>query len=250
MKRLSKQIKALSLLISCLLLVSSVALGSTTLDLDLVTSGGFAKGDRGDGVRLLQLSLILEGCLSGEADGIYGSQTVRAVEAFQTQAGLPVDGAATFRSLYVLFSKLASTHNDKVYYGYQNEEGIPETFGMVEWPEGDIYIGEISDGTMFGEGTIVHEDGTIYSGHFIDGEKSGGGIVWFTNGDQYFGDWKNDMMDGNGHYEFAGTYLDIGGQDDYQGEWTNGTMDGNGTYTFPDGAALNGEWDQNQYIGE
>lgn len=60
-------------------------------------------GDRGDQVRAMQEKLIAYGYLQGEADGAYGNQTRRAVEAFQYQHGLSVDGIAGRNTLTVLF---------------------------------------------------------------------------------------------------------------------------------------------------
>lgn len=60
-------------------------------------------GDRGDQVRAMQEKLIAYGYLTGEADGAYGNQTRRAVEAFQYQHGLSVDGIAGRRTLTVLY---------------------------------------------------------------------------------------------------------------------------------------------------
>lgn len=60
-------------------------------------------GDRGDQVRAMQEKLIAYGYLKGEADGAYGNQTRRAVEAFQYQHGLSVDGIAGRNTLTVLY---------------------------------------------------------------------------------------------------------------------------------------------------
>lgn len=60
-------------------------------------------GDRGDLVRAMQEKLIEYGYLTGEADGAYGNQTRRAVESFQYQHGLSVDGIAGRRTLTVLY---------------------------------------------------------------------------------------------------------------------------------------------------
>lgn len=60
-------------------------------------------GDRGDEVRALQEKLAEYGYLDGEIDGAYGNQTRRAVEAFQYQHGLSVDGIAGRHTLTVLY---------------------------------------------------------------------------------------------------------------------------------------------------
>ncbi len=60
-------------------------------------------GDTGEDVKLLQQRLIDLGYLKSKADGIFGSETVTAVKAFQKANGLTADGvagSATYRKLY------------------------------------------------------------------------------------------------------------------------------------------------------
>ncbi len=51
-------------------------------------------GSKGEEVRELQKALITLGYLKGEADGIFGAQTEKAVKAFQQSKKLTVDGLA------------------------------------------------------------------------------------------------------------------------------------------------------------
>ena len=51
-------------------------------------------GSRGDEVRQIQTKLKRWGYYNGNVDGIYGSQTLEAVEYFQRKNGLTVDGIA------------------------------------------------------------------------------------------------------------------------------------------------------------
>ena len=62
------------------------------------------KGDKGEGVRLMQEALINLGYLSGKSDGTYGDGTVQAVRAFQKANGLTVDGTAGNDTLQKLYS--------------------------------------------------------------------------------------------------------------------------------------------------
>ena len=61
-------------------------------------------GSEGEEVRILQLRLKELGYLDGEADGIYGSSTRSAVEAFQRRNGLSVDGIAGKKTQGRLYS--------------------------------------------------------------------------------------------------------------------------------------------------
>ena len=56
------------------------------------TTAALKSGDRGPEVVELQQILIAKGLLSGKADGIYGPNTIAAVERFQLTSGLEVDG--------------------------------------------------------------------------------------------------------------------------------------------------------------
>ncbi|MGE5593622.1 MAG: peptidoglycan-binding protein [Betaproteobacteria bacterium] len=55
-------------------------------------SGLLKAGMKGDNVAWLQLGLASLGFYTGEVDGVFGDRTVRAVEAFQREHGLHVDG--------------------------------------------------------------------------------------------------------------------------------------------------------------
>ena len=65
------------------------------------------QGDKGNNATLVQQRLIDLGYLSGKADGIFGSDSVKALKAFQRKNGLTADGAAGERTYEVLFSHLA-----------------------------------------------------------------------------------------------------------------------------------------------
>ncbi|MDR2359826.1 MAG: spore cortex-lytic enzyme [Oscillospiraceae bacterium] len=54
----------------------------------------FRQGSSGDTVREIQTKLKQWGYYSGSVDGIYGSETVSAVKAFQKKNGLTADGIA------------------------------------------------------------------------------------------------------------------------------------------------------------
>ena len=66
-------------------------------------------GDRGDDVRAMQEKLAEYGYLDGEIDGAYGNQTRRAVEAFQYQHGLSVDGKAGRQTLNHIYADVLVT---------------------------------------------------------------------------------------------------------------------------------------------
>ena len=64
-------------------------------------------GDTGPRVRLLQEALSRLGYFDGEPTGSYGRQTVHAVEQYQNDRGLPVNGIAGETTLLALFAQTA-----------------------------------------------------------------------------------------------------------------------------------------------
>ena len=72
------------------------------------TSATLRYGDESEAVRLMQNRLITMGYLSGSADGKFGSNTKKAVLAFQKANGLSADGVAGEQTLAKLNSSDAS----------------------------------------------------------------------------------------------------------------------------------------------
>ena len=81
--------------------------GSTSISDEQPTEafvGPLKKGSKGDEVLKLQTRLLELGYLSGKADGDFGNKTKDAVEAFQSVAGLPVNGEVDEATWNKLFS--------------------------------------------------------------------------------------------------------------------------------------------------
>ena len=62
----------------------------------------FRKGDRGQGIKMLQEELKRRGFYPGEVDGIYGEYTEKAVRQLQIHHNLPVDGIVGSQTLALL----------------------------------------------------------------------------------------------------------------------------------------------------
>ena len=75
-----------------------------------VPSRTLRSGDSGDDVKNVQTRLKTLGYYTGSVDGKYGTGTVAAIVAFQTQNGLKVDGAAGSGTYSVLFSDNAKEY--------------------------------------------------------------------------------------------------------------------------------------------
>jgi len=61
-------------------------------------------GSKGKGVKALQTRLQELGYLTGKIDGSFGKGTAQAVADFQKASGLPADGVASLKTLYMLFA--------------------------------------------------------------------------------------------------------------------------------------------------
>ncbi len=69
----------------------------------------YRQGDSGDAVVTIQTKLKRWGYYSGEADGIFGSNTTKAVQYFQEHNGLPADGIVGAKTLEALGMSAASS---------------------------------------------------------------------------------------------------------------------------------------------
>ena len=79
-----------------------------------ITSTLLQKGDVSDSVKLLQQKLISLGYLTGTADGVFGSQTYRAVLAFQKANALYADGIAGSQTIAALNGTSGSSSDSPV----------------------------------------------------------------------------------------------------------------------------------------
>ena len=111
----------------------------------MITAGAarvFKRGSRGETVREIQLVLQNEGLYSGEADGIYGSHTERAVREYQQRHGLAVDGIAGAKTLEQMgvSDSVASEQ-------YQNDLYLLARIISAE-ARGEPYIGQVAVGAV------------------------------------------------------------------------------------------------------
>ncbi|MEG1844882.1 MAG: peptidoglycan-binding protein [Clostridia bacterium] len=204
---------------------------------------GFAlsSGHTGADVKQLQSWLIATGYLpEGEADGIYGSKTARAIESFQSDNQLTNDGVATVATQYLLALRVGA-FTQTAHGAYRTGT---DAYGVVCWDDASFYIGAIKAEKQHRRGLLRYADGGWYDGSFKDGLRSGAGEMYFFNGDYYKGNWKNDLMDGKGVYHFGSP----NSTEKYDGMWKQGQMWGKGRYTLPSGDKISGSWQANQYM--
>ena len=83
-------------------IANNTAAPAPTTPIATIPTGTLKKGDANDAVKALQQRLISLGYLSGTADGVYGSQTYRAVKEFQKANALSADGVAGSQTITAL----------------------------------------------------------------------------------------------------------------------------------------------------
>jgi len=117
------------------------------------------------------------------------------------------------------------------------EENQQNGQGIITYPNGEKYVGELKDGKFHGKGTITYPDGSIYVGEFKDDKKNGQGTFTFPDGYKIVGEFKDGVPNGQGT-------LTLPSGTKYVGELKNGKP-WNGTFTDKDGNTgkkVNGEW--------
>jgi N-acetylmuramoyl-L-alanine amidase len=100
-----------------LALLLAAALLTVTVLVPTAGAATYRQGSSGSVVTTIQTKLRRWGYYSGSVDGIYGSQTVKAVRQFQAKNGLSVDGVAGDATLVALGinasgSSATSTHSN------------------------------------------------------------------------------------------------------------------------------------------
>jgi len=69
--------------------------------------------------------------------------------------------------------------------------------GIMEWSDGNKYVGSWKDGKMHGQGTYTWGDSKKkYVGKFENGIKHGAGEYTWSNGNSFKGTWKDGKLDG------------------------------------------------------
>lgn len=104
-------------------------------------------GSRGDEVRKIQSKLKQLGHYSGSVDGIYGTQTQKAVKAFQKKCGLTADGIAGPKTLkYLGLSSTSSTSSSSGKYSTGDVYLLSKLIAAEA--RGESYTGQVAVGAV------------------------------------------------------------------------------------------------------
>ena len=87
----------------------------------------------------------------------------------------------------------------------QVKDGIPNGVGILDYPDGDFYLGEWKNGQFHGQGTFTYTNGMKYEGEWKNGKPNGKGTETYSNGDKFLGEmkdgiwWNGTTYDKNGN---------------------------------------------------
>mmetsp|Transcript_23848 Transcript_23848/g.42232 ORF Transcript_23848/g.42232 Transcript_23848/m.42232 type:complete len:328 (-) Transcript_23848:41-1024(-) len=113
---------------------------------------------------------------------------------------------------------------------------------QVDYPNGDLYEGELLDSTPHGQGKMTYqgEDARVYSGSWLNGRRQGLGKVVWPDGATYEGDF----------LESEGSYFVDGQPNKSDTLYFDPGIHGVGTLTFNDGDKYHGQFSKGKFCGQ
>jgi hypothetical protein len=114
--------------------------------------------------------------------------------------------------------------------------------GRYFFPNGDAYVGYLSNGKLEGNGTLIYVNGDRYEGSFHDGKRHGIGRYTSVCGAEYFGEYRHGNRHGRG--VFRNSQGDV-----YEGMFDGGKMTGKGKLVRSDGSEYEGDFVTSKYSG-
>ena len=157
------------------------------------------------------------------------------------------------------------------YEGTFDENGFRHGKGALKKPNGERYIGEWVHGKKKGKGVYYHFDGETYIGDFNDPDENtqeinadryptfcnGKGTLISTDGSTYVGDFKDGMFHGQGmliveceNHNYEINQFRSSTNSVYEGGWKEGKKHGFGKHVLSNGAFYEGEYFEDQMLGE
>lgn len=133
--------------------------------------------------------------------------------------------------------------NSSIFSGTCAEGNCSNGHGIMNFPNGDRYIGEFRAEKKSGYGVYIFANGDKYEGDFSDDYPHGNGTAILVNGNKYTGEFKFNFPDGKGTMNYANGNV-------YVGEWKKGLKDGYGTMTYMNGNKYVGEWRNGKKHGQ
>ncbi len=148
----------------------------------------------------------------------------------------------------LLFQHLANAKNGKFDDTRLNPTGCVtgdchNGYGTFQYPNGNRYIGDFSNGKPNGKGILYCANGNKYVGHWQDNWQQGEGKFIFNEGHEYFGEFQRSQFHGKGVMRYANG-------DKYDGDWVANSPEGLGTYSFHTGDRYEGQFKSGRFNGK
>ena len=141
-----------------------------------------------------------------------------------------------------LFLKSGLLYYGPVKYGILTCEEADDQC-EIKFPDGTIYVGEIKNNEITGNGKYYFPTGTVYSGELLNGLRHGYGKFESPNEEiNYEGNWKNGLKNGYGVMKKKGSV--------YEGNWKDGFIDGKGKLTWKSGNIYKGDFCKGKIDGD
>lgn len=150
-------------------------------------------------------------------------------------------------------------------YAGDLSSGTLQGEGEVHWTNQSYYKGDFVDGLFHGSGEYRYADGAIYKGDFNAGEMNGFGELTSSNGETYRGEFKGGQFSGQGKliakkYSYTGNFnagryhgqgeLTYDNGSRYVGQFKRGEFHGQGMFENSEGTTYTGEFKKGQFTGE
>jgi len=110
-------------------------------------------------------------------------------------------------------------------------------------PEGAVYVGDLLDGAMHGQGKVTFANGDSYEGQFVDGAFQGQGTYRKPGKWTYEGSFVKDVFQGQGTKTYANGSV-------FTGQFEQGRMSGPGKLVYPNGESVEGQFDDGMIQGK
>ena len=112
----------------------------------------------------------------------------------------------------------------------------------IKFPDGTIYVGQIKNNEITGQGKYFFPNGTTYTGELLNGFRHGFGKFESPKEElSYEGNWKNGLKNGHGVMKKKGST--------YEGNWKDGFIDGKGKLTWKSGNIYKGDFKMGKMDG-
>ena len=143
-KKRQMTVCAVALLLTVLTGVLAFSGVLTAKDATTTEAAVLKQGSTGSSVRTLQTKLKSWGYYTGSVDGIYGSQTVKAVKYFQSKNGLAVDGIVGAKTAAALGMTLPGSSSGSSSGSYSSSDEYLLAKCVYAEARGEPYVGQVA----------------------------------------------------------------------------------------------------------